>query len=465
MSVILVFKAQNFQILDVVRIKPDGNLVVIKGMNAQGKTAVLNGVWAVFAGKSVVPVNPIREGQEQAILQAEIGMKGEKPQYIATRTFKRVRDEQKNDTGTYTMAIKVTDGEGLPYTRSLETLLKSLAGPLSFDPLVFHQKSDAEQFEMLAKLYIPGVDLELIQRQHDFDFDKRADVNKRHTEAKALADAMVVPDEPPGQYEDVDSLTEELRTVEEHNDVIRQKQANRDAKQVQATNLLKDRDRLRNEGDVLEQQIAEQQRQLENKRTMAAAKQAAANTISSQLAALAKLPPLKKSDDVARRLSEANTHNGNIDQWKRDHALKLQREANAKTLRLEAGALTARMAKRQADKNAAIAKAKIPVPGLEFGDKKTLLLNGQPLPQGSTAQRLILAVRIAMAAEPELKIIRIMNLNALDPESLRLIDELAESEGYQIWGEWVGEDGPTGFILEDGHLKDAPKKLAQEKKA
>ena len=52
--------------IKAVEITPDGNLVVIGGRNAQGKTSVLDCITYALAGASSHPDQPIRNGEDKA---------------------------------------------------------------------------------------------------------------------------------------------------------------------------------------------------------------------------------------------------------------------------------------------------------------------------------------------------------------------------------------------------------------
>ena len=47
---IVSLEAENYKRLKAVEITPDGNMVVIGGRNAQGKSSVLDAIWAALGG-------------------------------------------------------------------------------------------------------------------------------------------------------------------------------------------------------------------------------------------------------------------------------------------------------------------------------------------------------------------------------------------------------------------------------
>ena len=59
---------------------------------------------------------------------------------------------------------------------------------------------------------------------------------------------------------------------------------------------------------------------------------------------------------------------------------------------------------------------------------------------------------LAMAANPELRVIRIKDGSLLDSENLALIDEIAKGGDFQVWIECVDGSGKMGFYIEDGRV-------------
>jgi len=100
-----------------------------------------------------------------------------------------------------------------------------------------------------------------------------------------------------------------------------------------------------------------------------------------------------------------------------------------------------------------LAEAEFPVPGLGF-DETGPTLNGLPLEQASTAEKLRLSVAIGFAMQPRLKVLLVREGSALDSEGMRLLAELAAQHGGQCWVERVSEDGAgCSVVLEDGEAR------------
>jgi hypothetical protein len=62
---------------------------------------------------------------------------------------------------------------------------------------------------------------------------------------------------------------------------------------------------------------------------------------------------------------------------------------------------------------------------------------------------------IAMAANPELRVLRIKDGSLLDENGLRLVAEMADAGDYQVWIEQVDTSGKVGIVMEDGAIRDA----------
>ena len=71
---IISLEAENYKRLKAIEITPDGNTVVIAGRNAQGKTSVLDAIWAALGGREGNKASkPIREGAETAKVRVDLG--------------------------------------------------------------------------------------------------------------------------------------------------------------------------------------------------------------------------------------------------------------------------------------------------------------------------------------------------------------------------------------------------------
>lgn len=413
------FQAENFKKLVVVEIEPDGNLVQITGENGNGKTSVLDAIWVALAGLSVSPEKPIRDGQTQARIRIDMG------EIVVTRTFKEKE-------GGYTSSIRVENADGTALA-SPQALLDGLMGHLTFDPMAFSRLDSKGKFEALRR-FVPDVDFDMIDAENKADYAARTDLNRKAKEADTLARNITFERGLPADRIDESALTDELQKAAEFNANIEMRKNNR-------ANMVKTNAERQKELDRLAQEITRLQNQFHE---LTAA-------IDADQKKLASAPPLPEPVDVSKareKLDEAKRVNGQIALREEQAEHKLIAEEIEK----QAAVLTEKMKKRDEDKKAKIAAAKLPVEGIGFGEG-SVLLNDQPFSQASDAEQLRASIAIAMGLNPKLRIIRVRDGSLLDKKSMAILAEMADKQDYQVWIERVDDSGKVGFVLEDGYLK------------
>lgn len=417
MTKIIELRVSNFARLSAVSIRPDGALVQITGKNGQGKTSCLNAIWTALKGRAVAPAQPIHKGAEEARLQVNLGT------MQIVRTFKRTKTEE------ITHDLKITMADGSRVGAKPQQMIDALLGDLSFNPLEFARLPAKDQFERVKALV------------HDFDFatnasnrqeayDERTVQNAKAKSARAQAAGVVLPAGPKPKPVDFADVQVKLSAAIESNN-------------KRASALQRQTDRKR-ERDGLLQQAADL-------RERADVAEASANTIDEQLG-LIKVPAAVDINELTSKLTSAKTIQQQINLF--DDRDRHEREAEAAE-KLSAR-LTEGIERCDAAKREAIAKAKMPVSGLSFGNDE-VLLNGLPFSQAALSEKLRTSIGIAMALNPDLRVMLVDEGSELDSESLALVAEMAEKNEYQVWVARVEESGKTGFVIEDGALKDAKK--------
>ena len=100
----------------------------------------------------------------------------------------------------------------------------------------------------------------------------------------------------------------------------------------------------------------------------------------------------------------------------------------------------------------ALAAAKLPVDGLGFDDGG-VTFNGVPFSQASSAEQIRVSLAMAMALNPQLRVVRILDGSLLDDDSMRQVAEMASAADYQVWIERVSDDSATAVVIEDGTVQ------------
>ena len=72
---IVELRAENFQRLKAVQIRPHGRVVRLTGDNGEGKTSVLEAIASAIRGKDACPRDPIRGGADKAWVSLDLGDK------------------------------------------------------------------------------------------------------------------------------------------------------------------------------------------------------------------------------------------------------------------------------------------------------------------------------------------------------------------------------------------------------
>ena len=417
--------AENIKRLSAVEITPRGAVVEITGRNGQGKTSVLDAIWWALTGAKHIQSSPIRKDANEALIRLDLGT-GDKLEYRVTRHFRRRDDE------TITTSIVVESPQGARFS-SPQSVLNALLGELSFDPLAFTRLDSAKQFETL-KRFVPGVDFDAIEAANRRDYERRTEINREAKKLRAQAAGIAVPADAPAARADETALVEELEKAGEHNALIERRKAKREAAEIEMRNLRAQAERLRRDA---EEAIA-RANHLDDE----------ANKIDDQLKSAEPLPEPIDTASIRERIAEARRINAAVAAREQRAAL----EAQAAELEAQSQALTEAMEQRNAEKMRAIEAAAMPIPGLSLGDG-IVLLNGLPFDQASDAEQLRASVAVAMAMNPALKVIRVRDGSLLDDDAMRLLAEMAEEKGYQVWVETVSSDRPGAVVIEDGTVK------------
>ncbi|MGF3056178.1 AAA family ATPase [Microbacterium sp. YY-01] len=393
--------AENYKRLRAVEITPEGDLVVVGGRNAQGKSSVLDAIWAALGGREGnKTAKPIREGEESARVTVDLG------DIIVTRTWR----------GEYS-TVKVESADGAVF-KSPQALLDGLVGRLSFDPLAFTRLKEKEQREALLNLVELDLNIDELDAKRARLYDDRTEVGRQE---KAIGEVPIVADLPTVEQ----SASELIRAIQD-------RQAHNRAVDAAEAEL----DRSEAAVESLTEQIAALQVKLEEARVDV---EAAADHVQT-------LGNRETTADLEQRLASVEETNAAI--RANNHAREQHAQKNK--LSEQYDDLTSRIRDLDKKKAAALSKAQFPVDGLGFDDTG-VTFNGVPFSQASSAEQIRVSLAMAIAANPRLRVVRIMDGSLLDGDNLKLITQIAADNDMQVWIERVGSDR-VGVIIEDGQV-------------
>ena len=407
MSKIIKLQAENIKRLKAVEITPDGNTVIITGRNEQGKSSVLDSICYCLGGKDWLKdtPTPIHNGAEDALVRIET------EDLIIERTWTA------NDK-TY---LKVMAKDGASYS-SPQAMLDKLIGNLSFDPLEFSKLERSQQVSTLLQLIDLKIDLNEIAAKKKQLYDERTAINREFKTLQATHSQLPEPEKNlPDKEIPIGSAT---ATLTEATNVIRENDKKRELlRQVENEAMLLELS-LKDARERIDS-LLKLQKDLEAKRKETLDRAAKGKKIVDALIDPDLIDIQAQIDDVEevnqkirRRAAYVNIHNQMDDK------------------KLESDRLTGEMEALETSKVDAIAKAKFPITGLSF-DENGVTYKGIPFTQCSSAERLRVSLAIAMALNPKLRVIRIMDGSLLDAENMKVIDSMAKDKDFQVWIERV----------------------------
>lgn len=400
---IISLTAENVKRLKAVHIEPDGTLQVVTGRNAQGKSSVLDAIWLALGGGAAMrdTAKPVRDGEESASVTLDLG------DLVVTRTWKK---------GATTLDVR--NAEGAKFG-SPQTMLDALVGRLSFDPLAFTKLSDREQVKALLELVDLDVDLDALAAERERLYDARTEVGRQ---GKALGDVPAIDDSLPKTEQSASELLAKIQRAHDHNREVEARRNQRTDMEARADAIARQIKALQEELEDVEAQVAEAKAYLK------ANSGHDTTSLEADLANIEERNAAIRANNAAKERLKAKAD--------------LTQQYNKYTEQIEA-------LDNKRDK--ALAKAKFPVDGLGFTDEG-VTYQGVPFSQASAAEQIKVSLAMAMALNPKLKVIRIMDGSLLDADSMKAIAKMAEASDYQVWVERVADGSDVGVVIEDGEV-------------
>lgn len=469
MSRIIELRTENTKNIKAVEIRPGDGPVVLTGKNGAGKSAVLESIEIALTGKKLE--KPIRNGETRAEINIDLG--DYKIKKVLTPNGSR-------------LIVVGKDGAAYP---SPQALLDKMYNYTSFDPLAFAglgktKAGEREQREILAKLV--GIDFAGLDAKRQELYDERTvrfrqikgmDPSKYSADpTKPLAiDALIgdmeVPakDTPRIELSMAESLAkisemektrklyddECLKISETHKTEISNKVAveealsrqiftdetNAKSTDLEIQRIRKELQKKIDELNALNERLEINRKQLEKSRVARIEDPIyPKEPISLEEIAVAK-ESLKEVEEKNKSIRAAIAYDKRVEQLQ-----------GAKD---EIDSLTRQMEKIDREKKEAVASAKFPIEGLAIDDLR-VTYQGKPLTQLSTGEQIRVSAAVAMALNPNLRVILVREGSLLDEEALAELVALAKERDYQLWIERVSSDKSVGVYIEDGAVAEEP---------
>lgn len=431
---IVGLSVDNIKRVKAVQLSPDSAAVVeITGENAQGKSSILDAIWAAIGGKKAEPDDPIHDGANEA--QVTLKIRGGAETISVKKRFWRT------ESGETTSSLVVTAGMGK--LAAGQTVLNALIGELAFEPVAFMEMRPEEQFETL-KRFVPNFDFEANQAEYDRKFARRTDVNRDAKSARARADGIQVPDAQAGAVDEA-ALVKELEDAGVKNAALAREQHERKSREEALDRLSTLERDLKAERASVEKRLAQIDKDLGKC-------SASIESLAKEIAEAPELPAPVDTAALRSRIEAARSHNMVV--RARTVALETKSKFQAEAAQHEAlsATLTAELDALEKARTEAITRAELPIAGLGFG-KDHVTYKGHPLGSASQAERIQVAVAIAAALNPRLRIMFVREASLLDKKSWAALCRMAREMDVQVFAETVSSDRPGAVVIEDGMVK------------
>lgn len=427
---IVTFEAENVKRVKCVQMAPSANgLTIIGGKNKNGKTSVLDAITYALGGEKCRPKNFTREGSAvpgKIRIELSNGL-------IVERSGKN-------------SALKVTDPSG---QKAGQKLLNEFIEPLALNLPKFMNSSDKEKSETLLQIIGVGDELARLDKEESIAYGERTLIGRDADKKGKLAEALEYYADAP---EELVSVSELIRQQQE----ILARNGENQRKRERIKEITFEKHRIYDEAQRLEQQIADLQARLEERR------QAYGKVVEDE--AIAMKDAAELHDESTAEIEESIANIEEINRRVRANNTKAIAMDEAEQLRHEYESMTAKIESIRDARKALLDGADLPLEGLGVTDG-ALTFNNQAWSDMSGAEQLIVSTAIVRKLNPECGFVLMDKLEQMDMDTLREFGAWLEKEGLQVIATRVSTGEECSIVIEDGTgIMEAPKAEPKEPK-
>ena len=414
--------------IKAIRLEPsEKGLTIIGGKNANGKTSVLDGIVYALGGEKYRPKNFNREGSAvpgKIRLELSNGL-------IVERSGKNA-------------SLKVTDPSG---QKAGQKLLNEFIEPLALNLPKFLNASDKEKGETLLQIIGVGEELAELDRKEAALYSERTLVGRDADKKSKLADALEYYPDAPGELVSASELIKQQQK-------ILAKNGENQRKRDRVKEITFEKQRIFDEAQRLEQQIADLQARLDER------KKAYKKTAEDEEIAMKDAARLE--DESTAEIEESIANIEEINRRVRANLTKANAVDEAEQLRNEYNKMTGELEAVRSQRKSLLDAADLPLEGLSVSEG-ALVYNGQQWSDMSGAEQLIVATAIVRKLNPECGFVLMDKLEQMDLDTLKEFGAWLEAEGLQVIATRVSTGDECSIIIEDGAVKSEPVKAEKPK--
>lgn len=414
MSRILGLQVENIRKLRAIDLRPgDDSIIEIAGKNGEGKSSLLESIQIALEGPTRGDKNIVRHGEESGRVWTEIGQDGI-VDFIIERQFQ---------DGKTTLKIKTETGQ---IVSSPVEFLRKKIGPGAVDVADFVDGKGAEAKKARVKRLAAacGLDLDKYNAKRRELFETRTDTNRELKRSKTQLQALLDTHGPIHRNKDIPDEPQSVVEMSRNLEQLRKRR--------------REYEGLADKLDSLNSEVQRLLQDLENKKSEI-------REISAKIQN-AETPSVNEIEEAEKKISD-------VDEVNAKASLKRQMLELSTAVRegeTKSGELSDRIEKIDKKFENTIADS-IDIPGLTLSEDG-IFLNETPFENISDAEKIKVAIAVAVKQNPEIRVLFVTQASLLDSDSRALIQKLAEKHNFQVWEEIVAEDGYE-IIIEDGEIK------------
>lgn len=420
---IVTFEAENVKRVKCVQMAPSANgLTIIGGKNKNGKTSILDAITYALGGEKCRPKNFTREGSAvpgKIRIELSNGL-------IVERSGKNA-------------ALKVTDPSG---QKAGQKLLNEFIEPLALNLPKFMNATDKEKSETLLQIIGVGDELARLDKEESVAYGERTLIGRDADKKSKLAEALEYYADAPEELVSATELIKQQQTILARN-------GENQRKRERVKEITFEKHRIYDEAQRLEQQIADLQARLEERRK--------AYEKVSEDESIAMKDAAQLEDESTAEIEESIANIEEINRRVRANTTKAIAMDEAEQLRHEYESMTAKIESIRDARKALLDGADLPLEGLGVADG-ALTYNNQVWSDMSGAEQLIVSTAIVRKLNPECGFVLMDKLEQMDMDTLKEFGAWLEKEGLQVIATRVSTGEECSIVIEDGTgIMEAPK--------
>jgi DNA repair exonuclease SbcCD ATPase subunit len=424
---ITALRVRDIKRIREIAIEPqaDSGLLLIAGKNGNGKSSILDSIEMVLGGAGALPADPVRHGARDGEIRIEL--RSPDRTIAATR---KVRPDRSTE-------LEVRDvGRDGAVVRKPQAVLDDIRGARFLDPLAFLDAEAPKQRAQLLGLLPCAAELAELDGQRADAYQRREgsgrDLRRAEGDLERCAPAGPIPEQI-----DTAAALEAIAAAQKVRQAVAAAQSKVGDARRRWQSAKADVDRLAAELAEAQQRMADAD----------AAGRAAVEALNAQESDADAAETIRRNQELVAQAQQRADERATAIAARDRRA----RAAEAvKRLADERDALTTTIAKIDEAKAAILAAAAFPVPGLGFTEDG-VTYRGVPLDQASGAERLRVAIGVAIAASKGLADVWIRDAALLDDDSLAALEQLAREHDVRIWLELIkAPDAEDVIVISDG---------------